>query len=264
MPSKHGNPFGLSPSQIALFDAEAAKNPGFAASWENAERLARVDPTYRAIGGRQLLEQLNQSATAKAPERKAEVQAKKTADERAAITARIQAFVDSLSGGLSPDDPIVKSLRGMAVDSSQGALERSGLWGGTGGAQLTESAVQRNLLPYAQQRQGLLAQGLGLLNQRDISNQELAMRGDELAYKRAQQEWSAQQNQNAGLGSAFGTLGGALAGGILTAATAGAAAPLVPALLSGGASFGGGVGAMLTPQYRPPASVYNRPYGYGY
>lgn len=252
----------LDPKLIQNFEIGAANDPDIKAKWEDFKaRSVNLSPNDFTAQLRTLQAEVMPKVSQIVA---AQEQAKKTAAERAGITARIQAFVDSLSGGLSPDDPIVKSLRGMAVDSSQGALERSGMWGGTGGAQMTESAVQRNLLPYAQQRQGLMAQGLGLLNQRDISNQQLALQADDLAYKRAQQEWSAQQNQNAGLGSAFGTLGGGILGGVLTAVTGGAAAPLVPALLSGGASLGGGVGAMFTPQFRPPSSTYNRPYGYGY
>lgn len=188
-------------------------------------------------------------------------------DPRAQLTDRISRFVEALGQPIGMENPIFASLVNMGRSRASQQVGASGVRVGRGG--LGELAIQQgvnqSVTPYLQQREQMQMQGLGLLNNMQISDEQLAQGAYQLEMQRQQidnnaamQRYATGKDQAGGLGGTFGALGGAALGTILTAATGGAAAPAIPGLISGGSAVGAGWGQMGVQAPRLPSM---RPYG---
>lgn len=154
------------------------------------------------------------------------------------ITGRIKAFTDSLG---SPDPRIAAYLQRRASDIGQASAGRAGVSGRSGLSQLGTAGIAGQLdAQYAFQRQGLQAQGLGLMNQRDLGLAGLQQGYDQMAATQKEQQWAAQKNQSQGIGSAIGAGIAAIPGIALAGYTGGASLGLIGA----GATIGGGIGGL--------------------
>lgn len=191
-----------------------------------------------------------------AQQRQLDLQAAQDAKNRGTINDQIQRFIDSMTGEMAPNDPVRLSLVQAGQDAAQGAAGRAGL-GASGRSGLVGSSAaslaQRNIVPYEAQRAQWRAQGLGLLNNRDISLGQLALEKTKLDRQAEDATWAAQQNAQQGLGSAIGAGLAAIPGIALAGYTGGASMGLIPA----GASFGGGIASLAGggsgPNYSRPA-----------
>lgn len=167
------------------------------------------------------------------------------------VTNQIQRFIDDMTGPSGPNDPVRMALVQGGTDAAQASAGSQGLSGRSGlaGTQAA-SMAQQNLLPYEAQRAALRQQGIGTLNQRDLSQQQLddAWSAMELARadKLAEGRWAGEQNQRQGLGAAIGTGLGAL--GFIGGPAVGAATMSAGGALGGGL---GGLGGASSPNYAP-------------
>lgn len=187
--------------------------------------------------------------------------------ERKRISDWIAAFTQEMSRDVGPGDPMFDSLTKLGAARASMGVGASGVRVGRGG--LGELAIQQGAMnatqPYVMQRKGMAQQGLGMLDQRDRGLESLRQGAQGLELQRTAlqnqldaQRYGAQADAAGGLGGTLGGLGGAVLGGVLTAATGGAAAPAIPGLIAGGSQLGAGWGQMgvQRPQYRN-----YRPYG---
>lgn len=191
------------------------------------------------------------------------------AQRRAGVTAQIQAFVDELGKTADMNDPVFAGLIRAGQAEAGARINQTGIRGGL--ADLTAAdATNRAVLPYLAQRQQMRQTGLGMLSNRDATLEQLDqgwanmnLQKQQLDNGQAMQQWAQGKNNAQTIGSAIGG-GLGLAGGIAaTALTAGAAAPLIPALAAGGSSLGGGLGGMAAPSYAPnPYRINTRPSGF--
>lgn len=188
---------------------------------------------------------------------------------RAGVTSQIQAFVDELGKTADMSDPVFAGLIRAGQAEAGARINQTGIRGGL--ADLTAAdATNRAVLPYLAQRQQMRQTGLGMLSNRDATLEQLDqgwanmnLQKQQLDNGQAMQQWAQGKNNAQTIGSAIGG-GLGLAGGIAaTALTAGAAAPLIPALAAGGSSLGGGLGGMAAPSYAPnPYRINTRPSGF--
>jgi len=170
---------------------------------------------------------------------------------RGDITANINKFLQGLNPG-SPEYQQAQVYISKRAQSAQGASSaRAGLGSfGSGGAQTGqglggglsaygEGTIQADMnTKYRLQNEQLKAQGLGLLNQRDLGLKGLELGYQQMQNQQAEQAWAAQQNQNQGIGSAIGAGLGAL--GFIGGPALGAAT------MSGGAAVGGALGGLAS------------------
>jgi hypothetical protein len=188
------------------------------------------------------------------------------AQRRAGVTSQIQAFVDELGKTADMNDPVFAGLIRAGQAEAGARINQTGIRGGL--ADLTAAdATNRAVLPYLAQRQQMRQTGLNALANRDSTLEQLDqgwanlnLQKQQLDNGQAMQQWAQGKNNAQTVGSAIGG-GLGLAGGIIaTAATGGAAAPLIPALAAGGSSLGGGLGGMAAPSYTPnPYRINTRP-----
>lgn len=167
------------------------------------------------------------------------------------VTANINKFLEGLNPG-SPEYQQAQVYISKRAQSAQGASSaRAGLGSfGSGGAQTGqglggglsaygEGTIQADMnTKYRLQNEQLKAQGLGLLNQRDLGLKGLEQGYQQMQNQQAEQAWAAQQNQNQGIGSAIGAGLGAL--GFIGGPALGAAT------MSGGAAVGGALGGLAS------------------
>jgi hypothetical protein len=196
--------------------------------------------------------------------------------QRQGLTDWITKFTQSMGGTPDMSDPVFRGLTnaGMAAGSSQAGQNgiRVGR-GGLGELAIAQSA-QNAALPYLQQRRQMELQGLGLLNNREATNEQLDqsayrldLQAQDMQNNMAGQDWARRDNEalanGQSLGSTLGGIGGAVVGGIATAATGGAAAPLIPGLIQGGSSLGAGWGGASVTRPQMPKMKPYRPYTSG-
>lgn len=182
-----------------------------------------------------------------------------------AISARLWETIQGLQSN-PENDPYARQLGSMGANYAQRDAAARGIEGGLSGLNVQQGANQA-IAPYLFQRQQLAMQGLGALNSRDLGQMQNAIallnaqnQATSFQNEAARQNYAAQQNQGAGVGSAIGGALGALGGGLLTAVTGGAAAPAIPGLIAGGSALGGGIGGMSSGG-RPPTmgGYYSQP-----
>jgi len=185
---------------------------------------------------------------------------------RAGINAQLQAFADELGRGVDMSDPVFAGLIRAGQAEAGARINQTGVRGGL--ADLTTAeAAQRTSLPYLAQRQGMRQQALGMIANRDMGLEQLDqgwaglnMQAQQANNQQAMQQWAQGKNNNQAMGSMVGGGVGLLGGLVATAATGGAAAPLIPALVSGGSALGAGGFGMTSPAYSPqPYSINRRP-----
>lgn len=191
------------------------------------------------------------------------------AQRRAGVTSQIQAFVDELGKTADMSDPVFAGLIRAGQAEAGARINQTGIRGGL--ADLTAAdATNRAVLPYLAQRQQMRQTGLGMLSNRDATLEQLDqgwanmnLQKQQLDNGQAMQQWAQGKNNAQTIGSVIGGVLG-LGGGIAaTALTAGAAAPLIPALAAGGSSLGGGLGGLAAPSYTPdPYRINTRPSGF--
>jgi len=190
-----------------------------------------------------------------------------TLDERSAgVNKLIDDFVAELSKPIDPADPYVARIIQGASGAAQDAAYARGLGGGISGA-ATEQNVAGALAGLESERRGAKGQALGLLNQRDLSQQDVAAR---LAMARQQLEehrrqfnvgldqenarmmYQGQQAQGQGIGGLLGGLGG------LAASFIPGLQGYAPQLMNFGSQTGAGFGGLSAGAYKAPK--YNRGY----
>jgi hypothetical protein len=185
---------------------------------------------------------------------------------RERINAQLQAFADELGRGVDMSDPVFAGLIRAGQAEAGARINQTGVRGGL--ADLTTAeAAQRTSLPYLAQRQGMRQQALGMIANRDMGLEQLDqgwaglnMQAQQMNNQNAMQQWAQGKNNNQAMGSMVGGGVGLLGGLVATAATGGAAAPLIPALVSGGSALGAGGFGMTSPTYSPqPYSINRRP-----
>lgn len=190
--------------------------------------------------------------------------------ERQDLTNWITQFTQSLGRPLDMNDPVFASLSKMGAARASMGVGASGIRVGRGG--LGEAAIQQGannaVTPYLQQRQSMYQQGLGMLQNAAVSNEQL--RQGKYALNLQQQQMQNQVNQQmyGQQADAAGGVGGAVGGFLGALGTAGLAAipgvgPAIatavgPGLISGGSKLGAGagMGSVQRPTYSAP-----RPYG---
>lgn len=162
---------------------------------------------------------------------------------RGGVEDRIKKFL----ADLDPNSPTTQAMyqyiskRGQATQgaaSARAGLGSAGSGQGSGGlSAYGQQMVQGDLAnKYDMQRNALQAQGLGMLSQHDLGIKQLELGYMEMQNKQAEQAWAARQNQNQGIGAAFGGALGAL--GFIGGPALGAAT------MRGGAALGGGLGGL--------------------
>lgn len=174
------------------------------------------------------------------------------------VNNQIQTFIDDMTGPSRSNDPIRMGLLRAGVDSAQAAAGAAGIDARSGLAGTQAASLgQANLLPYETQRASLRQQGLGVLNQRDLTQQQMddAWASMMLARqdKASEAAWAGQMNSAQGLGGAIGTGLGAL--GFIGGPAVGAAT------MSAGGALGGGLASLGAPQ--APTYTQGPPRGRG-
>lgn len=192
------------------------------------------------------------------------------AQERANLTKWMTEFTQSLGRPLDMNDPVFASLSKLGAARASMGVGASGVRVGRGG--IGELGIQQGAmnaaLPYAQQRQQMLQQGLGMLSQRDTSLEQLRQGAYGLDLQQQQMQNNVTQRLYGQQTDAAGGVGGAVGGLLGALGTAGLAAipgvgPAIataagPGLIKGGSSIGAGFGmnSVQRPTYSAP-----RPYG---
>jgi hypothetical protein len=232
---------GMTPDEVKAVEMYTlAKAQGQSLpTWTREDLWRRVGPATGRI-------QAQQASKASANEE---------ARVRGDITTNIQKFIDGL-GADAAGTKRMQDLIARKAQAQQGAsASRAGLGsvgsGGVGGglSEMGRASIAGDLnTKYDLQRQGLQAQAMGLLNQRDLGLSQLDLQYTQLQNQQAEAQWAAQKNQAQGIGSAIGAGVGALGfigGPALGAATMGA-----------GSALGGGLGGLATggsgPSYQAP------------
>ena len=193
-----------------------------------------------------------------AMEARAAEQAKASAAQgQTSIAARLREIGEGLMKAPGPDDQVARGLSqlGGARQDQAMQMRNAGFTAGSRGASgLSALARQNALLPYlaAREQRGMAA--LQASGQQDLNQQQ-----QDLALAQAQRGWdqqdfAAQQNQGAAIGSAVGGGLGLLGGLVAAPFTGGASLAALPALMSAGSAGGAGLGGMTAgqPTYRPP------------
>lgn len=192
------------------------------------------------------------------------------AQERANLTKWMTEFTQSLGRPLDMNDPVFASLSKLGAARASMGVGASGVRVGRGG--IGELGIQQGAmnaaLPYAQQRQQMLQQGLGMLSQRDTSLEQLRQGAYGLNLQQQQMQNNVNQQMYGQQTDAAGGVGGAIGGALGALGTAGLAmipgvGPAIatavgPGLISGGSKIGAGagMGSVQRPTYSAP-----RPYG---
>ena len=190
--------------------------------------------------------------------------------ERQNLTKWMTEFTQSLGRPLDMNDPVYASLSNLGAARASVGVRSNGLRVGRGG--LGELAVQQGAmnaaLPYAQQRQQMLQQGLGALDQRDRGIESLRQNAYGLNLQQQQMQNMVNQQMYGQQADSAGGVGGAIGGALGALGTAGIAmipgvGPAIataagPGLIKGGSSIGAGFGmnSVQRPTYSAP-----RPYG---
>lgn len=190
--------------------------------------------------------------------------------ERQNLTKWMTEFTQSLGRPLDMNDPVYASLSKLGAARASMGVGASGVRVGRGG--IGELGIQQGAmnaaLPYAQQRQQMLQQGLGMLNQRDIGLEQLRQGAYGLNLRQQQMQNDVNQQMYGQQADSAGGVGGAIGGALGALGTAGLAmipgvGPAIatavgPGLISGGSKIGAGagMGSVQRPTYSAP-----RPYG---
>ncbi len=184
------------------------------------------------------------------------------------ITKNINDFLATLDPN-HPDTKKAYALIGQRAQATQGTMNaRAGLgsvgsgWANSGVergglSQLGQSAIQTNSqTQYDLQRKGLIQQGQGLLNQRDLGLKGLELGYQQLQNQQQEQKWAAEKNQAQGIGAGIGTAVGALGflGGPALGAATMAGGSALGAGFAGLASGGGGPSYQSKPSWLPSSN----------
>ncbi|MFT3866840.1 MAG: hypothetical protein QM729_21465 [Solirubrobacterales bacterium] len=166
------------------------------------------------------------------------------------LTARINAFANSLLGPVDANDPTMQMISRKATAAGQAASGTAGIRQSSGATQYGAQVAAENLgQQYQLQRQALGNQALSLANQRDLGLSGLSLQYTQLqnGLTSAQNAAQAQQYQQAGqlIGGAVGTAAGAYFG--------------MPQLGQVGSSLGGGVGSMMAGNPTQGMQNYSQP-----
>lgn len=190
--------------------------------------------------------------------------------ERQNLTKWMTEFTQSLGRPLDMNDPVFASLSKLGAARASMGVGQSGIRVGRGG--IGELGIQQGAMnaamPYAQQRQQMYQQGLGMLDQRDRGIESLRQGAYGLNLQQQQMQNQVNRQMYGQQADAAGGTGG-MWGGLLGAlGTAGLAAipgvgPAIatavgPGLISGSSKLGAGagMGSVQRPTYSAP-----RPYG---
>lgn len=163
-------------------------------------------------------------------------------------------FINRMNNQLTPDDPMYKQLTQLsqmgASRASQDVRGR-GLRVGRGG--LGELAIQQGaqnaVAPFEMQRAQMAQQAMGMLNSGNMGWEQMRQGAHSLALQEQgmqnqlnQAQYAQDADRAGGMGGLVGGIGGGVLGGLAALATGGAAAPLIPGLIQGGAAVGGSLG----------------------
>lgn len=163
-------------------------------------------------------------------------------------------FINRMNSQLTPDDPMYKQLTQL---SQMGASRASqdvggrGLRVGRGG--LGELAIQQGaqnaVAPFEMQRAQMAQQAMGMLNSGNMGWEQMRQGAHSLALQEQgmqnqlnQAQYAQDADRAGGMGGLVGGIIGGGVGGLAALATGGAAAPLIPGLVQGGAAVGGSLG----------------------
>lgn len=171
---------------------------------------------------------------------------KQAADAQASsdTRGRITSFIDALG----VENPNVRSLIDrQAQSAATRAVGQAGFGSMGGQSGLTQrgaAAMNADMTAkYALQRQAAQAQGLSLLSNYDLTQQQLKQQADQFAYNaqqaQNQSDWAAQKNQAQGTGAIVGGIIGAIPGIIAAPYTGGASLGLIGAGSAIGSAAGG-------------------------
>lgn len=158
-------------------------------------------------------------------------------------------------------DPTAKMLAQGAAGLGASAAYGAGGEGGMNG-RVAAQAANSALVPYQQYRDQQANSMLGMQSSRQLGFAQLAELGRQFDAGAAFQDQANQYNANKGLGSTLGGVAGGIAGGLATIFTGGAAAPLIPALVSAGSGLGGSIAGAASGT--PSSGGSYRKYGGGY
>lgn len=190
--------------------------------------------------------------------------------ERQNLTKWMTEFTQSLGRPLDMNDPVFASLSKLGAARASMGVGQSGIRVGRGG--IGELGIQQGAMnaamPYAQQRQQMYQQGLGMLDQRDRGIESLRQGAYGLNLQQQMMQNQANAQMYGQQADAAGGTGGMWGGAFGALATAGLAAipvagPAIaaaagPGLVGGFSKVGAGMGmnSVQRPQYTAP-----RPYG---
>ena len=190
--------------------------------------------------------------------------------ERQNLTKWMTEFTQSLGRPLDMNDPVFASLSKLGAARASMGVGASGIRVGRGG--IGELGIQQGAMnaamPYAQQRQSMYQQGLGMLDQRDRGIESLRQGAYGLNLQQQQMQNQVNAQMYGQQADAAGGTGGMWGGAFGALATAGLAAipvagPAIaaaagPGLVGGFSKVGAGMGmnSVQRPQYTAP-----RPYG---
>lgn len=198
---------------------------------------------------------MGKDTPAEAARKRAEAEAAARAGQQDQITARMQAFIDELAGPVK-GTPVYEGLMQAGLDAAQKHAGSAGLAGrSTLAGTQAASVAQQNVQPWLAARQGVRAQMLGQLSNRDVSLANIAQGQQQINQGMAESQYNATKNT-------MGTLG-AIGGGILGGIYGGPGGATVGSQL-GGAALGtiGGGQAPYTPSSYNPGSNW-KPRGGG-
>lgn len=186
--------------------------------------------------------------------------------ERNNLTKWITEFTQSLDRPLDMNDPVFAGLSKLGAARASMGVGQSGIRVGRGG--IGELGIQQGAMnaamPYAQQRQQMHQQGLGMLDQRDRGIESLRQGAYGLNLQRQMMQNQANAQMYGQQADSAGGTGGMWGGFLGALGTAGLAAipgvgPAIatavgPGLISGGSKLGAGagMGSVQRPTYSAP------------
>lgn len=193
---------------------------------------------------------------AEAARKRAEAEAAARAAQIDQISARMQAFIAELAGPVKGTS-VYEGLMQAGLDAAQKHAGSAGLAGrSTLAGTQAASVAQQNVQPWLAARQGVRAQMLGQLSNRDISLANIAQGQQRINQGMAESQYNATKNT-------LGTVG-AIGGGILGGIYGGPGGATVGSQL-GSAALGtiGGGQAPYTPSSYNPGSTWKPSGGNG-
>lgn len=192
--------------------------------------------------------------------KKAAADAAAAQGQQDSISARMQAFIDSMLGPMDANDPVYQGLMQAGLDAAQKHSGQAGLAGrSTLAGTQAASVAQQNVQPWMAARLGAGQQMLTSLSGRDISLGNLALGQQQVNQGLAESQSNAAKNTMGTIGS----VGGGIIGGIYGGPGGAAAGSSIGGGVLGSLGGGGASGPGYTPNTWRPGGSY-KPSGSGY